>query len=144
MKFLRGYATGFGALLLVLAFILTTVVPERSAFIWCVSAFGLALFATGLFIHRARVVAVMKGKKARAAGASAGYALTVLAVLVLVNFLAERHHKRFDLTESKEFSLSEQTVKVLESLPREVSVTSFFPEGEPAKQKFDDLTAEYS
>jgi len=143
VKFLRGYATGFGALLLVLAFILTTVVPERSAFIWCVSAFGLALFATGLFIHRARVVAVMKGKKARAAGASAGYALTVLAVLVLVNFLAERHHKRFDLTESKEFSLSEQTVKVLESLPREVSVTSFFPEGEPAKQKFDDLTAEY-
>ena len=88
-------------------------------------------------------MALLKGKRARAAGASAGYVLTVLAVLVLANFLAGRHHKRFDLTENQSFSLSEQTVKVLEGLPREVTVTAFFREAEPSKQKLEDLLTEY-
>ena len=143
MKFLKGYATGFGALLLALAFILSSLVPERRVYVWSVGVFGTLLLAAGLLLNRDRVVALARGRRARAAGASAGYALTVLAVLLLVNFLAARHHRRFDLTESKEFSLSEQTVKVLESLPREVRVTAFYADAEPTKSKFDDLVGEY-
>src|SRR6185436_11020907 len=116
MKFLKSAATGLGALLIVLAIILSGLVPEHGTYVMVVGAFGLALFVTGLVLNRERVVALLKGKRARAAGASAGYVLTVLAVLVLANFLAGRHHKRFDLTENQSFSLSEQTVKVLEGL----------------------------
>jgi len=97
----------------------------------------------GLVLNRDRVVAALRGKRARGAGASAGYVLTVLAVIVLANFLSTRHHKRFDLTENKAFSLSEQTIKVVESLPREVAVTAFYREAEPARQKLEDLLAEY-
>ena len=143
MNFLRGYAVGFGALLLALAFVLSSVAPERSTYVWSIGGFGFALFATGLWLNRERVLALLKGKWARAAGASAGYTLTVLAVIVLVNFLAARNHKRFDLTESKQFSLSEQTIKILESLPREVTVTAFYPDAEPSKGKLEDLLGEY-
>ena len=124
MRFLKSAAGGLGALLIVLAIILSGLVPEHATYVMVVGGFGLALFLTGLVLNRDRVVAILKGKRARAAGASAGYILTVLAVLVLVNFLAARHHKRFDLTENQSFSLSEQTIKVVEGLPREVTVTA--------------------
>ena len=143
MKLLKGYAIGIGALLLVLSFILSSVVPERGAYVWSVGIFGAVLFVAGCALNREQVLALARGKRTRAAGATAGYTLTVLAVLALVNFLAARHHWRRDLTEGKEFSLSEQTVKVLESLPREVRVTAFYAEGEPTKSKFDDLIGEY-
>jgi ABC-type uncharacterized transport system involved in gliding motility auxiliary subunit len=143
VKFLKGSAAGFGALLLALAFVLSGLVPERRTYIASVAVFGLVLFVAGFWLNRDRVVAALKGKKARAAGASVGYTLTVLAVLMLVNFLAGRHHKRFDLTESKQFSLSEQTIKILESLPRDVSVTAFYADAEPTKSKLEDLLGEY-
>ena len=143
MRFLKSAAGGLGALLIVLAIILSGLVPEHATYVMVVGGFGLALFLTGLVLNRDRVVAILKGKRARAAGASAGYILTVLAVLVLVNFLAARHHKRFDLTENQSFSLSEQTIKVVEGLPREVTVTAFFREAEPSKQKLEDLLTEY-
>ncbi|MBI1951006.1 MAG: GldG family protein [Acidobacteria bacterium] len=143
MRFLKSAASGLGALVVVVAIILYGLVPGHAKYVLAVGAFGLALLAAGLILNRDRVAAALRGKRARGAGASAGYVLTVLAVIVLVNFLATRHHKRFDLTENKAFSLSEQTVKVVESLPREVTVTAFFREAEPARQKLEDLLAEY-
>ncbi len=143
MKFLKGIGWGLGAILLALAVVVYGMVPEHATYVLAVGAFGLALVVAGLLLNRDRVIAALQGKKARAAGASAGYALTVLAVIVLVNFLSARHHRRFDLTETKSFSLSEQTVKILESLPREVTVTAFYREAEPTRQKLEDLLAEY-
>jgi len=143
VRFLKSAASGLGVLVVVVAIILYGLVPGHAKYVLAVGAFGLALLAAGLVLNRDRLLAVLRGKRARGAGASAGYVLTVLAVIVLVNFLATRHHKRFDLTENKAFSLSEQTIKVVESLPREVTVTAFFREAEPARQKLEDLLAEY-
>ncbi len=143
MRILKDYGTGLGAVLLVVAFILNTMAPERRVMVLSIGGFGLLLFACGLFLDRQRVLAVLKGRRTRAAGASLGYVLTVLAVVVLVNFIATRHHKRFDLTENKAFSLSEQTIKVLEHLPREVTVIAFYEEA-PPKEKLKDLLKEYS
>ena len=143
MKILKDYGIGTGLLLAVVGFILNTVAPGRSVASLTVGGIGIALFAAGLFLNAARVTALLTGKRGRAAGASAGYALSVVAVLVLVNFLAGRHNKRFDLTENQAFSLGEQTIKILESLPREVTLTAFYREMEPTRQKLDDLLVEY-
>ncbi len=143
MRFLKGYSTGIGALLAVAGVILYTIAPGRSALCLAVGGVGLLLLAAGIALNRARLIAFLKGKRAKAAGASAGYSLSVVAILILVNFLAGRHSGRLDLTENKAFSLSEQTVKVLESLPRDVSITAFYRELEPTRQKLEDLLAEY-
>jgi gliding motility-associatede transport system auxiliary component len=143
VRVLKDYAGGAGTLLLVIAIILLSLVPERRTYALSVGGFGLVLLVASLVVNRERALAVLRGRKARAATASAGYVLSVAGVLILVNFLAARHHKRFDLTEGGAFSLSEQTVKVLESLPREVTVTAFYREVEPSRQRLDDLLAEY-
>ena len=143
MRFLRDYGVGLGAFLGVLGLILTSIVPEKRSYGLTIAAFGLLLLVAGAVLDRVRIAAALRGRAARAAGASVGYTLTVVAVVILANFLAGRHNRRFDLTENHEFSLSEQTLKVLESLPREVAITSFSRETDPGRQKLQDLLSEY-
>jgi len=67
----------------------------------------------------------------------------VLGILVVVNFLSYRHHKRFDVTASKKYSLSDQTIKVLEGLEGELKIVVFDKPGSMSRQKAEDLLAAY-
>jgi len=53
------------------------------------------------------------------------YILVVLAVLVAANFLANRYDKSYDSTANKQFSLSDQTIKVVKGLKSDVQLTYF-------------------
>ena len=53
------------------------------------------------------------------------YILVILAVLGAVNFLANRYDKSYDSTANKQFSLSEQTVKVVKGLKNDVTIDYF-------------------
>lgn len=57
------------------------------------------------------------------AGAST---LLVMAILVMLNYLAARHPRRIDLTQSDRFTLSPQTLSVLQGLTNDVRVTLMF------------------
>ena len=54
----------------------------------------------------------------------------ILAVLAAVNFLANRYDKSYDATANKQFTLSDQTLKVVKDLKRDVTSTYF---GETAR-----------
>jgi ABC-type uncharacterized transport system involved in gliding motility auxiliary subunit len=56
--------------------------------------------------------------------------VVVLLILGAVNYLANRHSKRFDLTEGQRYSLADQTQKVLAGLEDEVTITYFQRERE--------------
>jgi ABC-type uncharacterized transport system involved in gliding motility auxiliary subunit len=58
------------------------------------------------------------------------YVLVVLAVLAAVNFLANRYDKSYDSTANKQFSLSDQTVKVVKGLKRDVQFNYFGSQNE--------------
>ncbi|MCC6591418.1 MAG: GldG family protein [Bryobacterales bacterium] len=53
------------------------------------------------------------------------YIAIVLAVLGVANFLANRHTKSWDLTANKRFSLSDQTLKIVNNLQQDVKITYF-------------------
>jgi len=53
------------------------------------------------------------------------YVLVILAVLGAANWLANRHNKSIDSTSNKKFSLSDQTVKVVKGLTRDVTITDY-------------------
>jgi ABC-type uncharacterized transport system involved in gliding motility auxiliary subunit len=67
-------------------------------------------------------------------------AIAVIAILAVANFVGYRHHKRFDLTTEKLFTLSDQTRQIVSGLQKDVNVVRFAKTPEPA---FDDLMAEY-
>lgn len=69
--------------------------------------------------------------------------LVFLAILVFVALIAERHPLRVDLTDSGEFSLSEQSRKVVASLPEPVTIKAFFASASPEWLKTKDLLETY-
>lgn len=69
--------------------------------------------------------------------------LLIIAILAVINYMGYKHYKRFDLTESRRFSLSPQTEKLLENLPRNVQIITFFGMEQALEQrKFIDLMHE--
>jgi gliding motility-associatede transport system auxiliary component len=66
------------------------------------------------------------GREARYGTLAVANALVVLAILVAVNYLgAQRFSKRWDLTAAKQYTLSDQTRKILQSLDKPVAVKVF-------------------
>src|SRR5580658_2118619 len=66
--------------------------------------------------------------------------LGVVAILVVVNYLGQEHHKRFDVTSEKLYTLSDQTKKIVQGLKKDVTIIRF---GKTPDQGLDDLMAEY-
>jgi ABC-type uncharacterized transport system involved in gliding motility auxiliary subunit len=65
-------------------------------------------------------------------------AVLIAALLVALNYLGTTHHVRWDLTATREHSLSPQTIKVLRSLPGPIEVVAF-PNGDGAGRYRDML-----
>ena len=73
------------------------------------------------------------------------YIVVILAVLTAVNFLANRYDKSWDSTANKQFSLADQTIKVVKGLNRDVHITYFddtsrFPQARDLLDRYSALS----
>src|SRR6266852_7852794 len=73
------------------------------------------------------------------------YILIVVAVVGVVNFLANRFNKSYDTTSTKKFTLSDQTLKVARNLKDNVSITywdqpSKFPAARDLLDRYKNLS----
>jgi ABC-type uncharacterized transport system involved in gliding motility auxiliary subunit len=66
--------------------------------------------------------------------------LAFLAILVIINVIAYRHPKRFDLTTERMYTLSDQSRQVVQGLKQDVSIVQFAKTPNP---QFDELMGEY-
>ncbi len=85
----------------------------------------------------------LKSRQTRYTAYAATYIIVILAVLAAVNFLANRYDKSYDSTSNKQFSLSDQTIKVVGNLKNDIKLTYFdeashFPQ---ARDLLDRYTA---
>jgi ABC-type uncharacterized transport system involved in gliding motility auxiliary subunit len=76
---------------------------------------------------------------------AATYLLVVLAILVVVNYLANRYNKSFDTTANKRYSLSEQTQKIVKGLKQNATITYYnqstrFAEGKDLLDEYANLS----
>jgi ABC-type uncharacterized transport system involved in gliding motility auxiliary subunit len=67
----------------------------------------------------------MEGSQRQAKyGATAGlYVIVVIAILVAINWLANRYNKSYDATANKRYTLSEQTKKIVNELKSDATIT---------------------
>jgi ABC-type uncharacterized transport system involved in gliding motility auxiliary subunit len=66
-------------------------------------------------------------RQARFGATAALYTIVIIAILVVVNWLAQmpRFNKTFDTTANKRFTLSEETQKVIKGLPQDATISYF-------------------
>ncbi len=68
------------------------------------------------------------GRQARLGTIAVTSSLVVLGILIAINYLGARENKRWDLTTSKSFTLSDQTQKLLSKLDAPLKMTVFAKE----------------
>jgi len=83
------------------------------------------------------------GRRLQRGTSAAVLTLAVLGSLVLLNVAGARHHRRWDLTLSRSFSLAPQTLQVLSGLTQPVEVVAFPEPGSTFRAYLDDLLREY-
>jgi ABC-type uncharacterized transport system involved in gliding motility auxiliary subunit len=101
------------------------------------AVFGVA----SLIVNAGDLRTGLTGRSTRMGANAIVYAAAVLAILVLVNFISARNHKRFDLTENKQYSLSEASVSLLKGLEKPIKITGFFVGGKAGP--IEDLLGSY-
>ena len=69
----------------------------------------------------------------------------VIGIVIFIEAISFKHHRQLDLTASKRYTLSDQSIKVLKSLEKDVKVIGFFNETQSSEaQSFMDLLEQYS
>jgi ABC-type uncharacterized transport system involved in gliding motility auxiliary subunit len=90
----------------------------------------------------------MKSRQAKYGTYAVVYTLVIVAVLGAINFLANRYTKSYDATSNKQFSLADQTKKVVSGLKQDVKVYYFddqtrFPQAKDLLDRYSNLSPKF-
>lgn len=110
-----------GVALLAAALALHAILLETVAWTLGLAAAGAALSSAGVFLLRAELGALVRGRRAEIVL----FAVGVVGVLVALAYLSVRYPLRFDLTGEGRYSLAESTVTMLRRLDRPVRIVFF-------------------
>jgi ABC-type uncharacterized transport system involved in gliding motility auxiliary subunit len=86
---------------------------------------GLACTLLYMLSQWREIARSFSSRQARLGSLAAGSIVVVFGILFAINYLSSRHNKRWDLTAAKQFSLSDQTKKVLQGLQKPVNIRVF-------------------
>ena len=110
-----------GVALLAAALALHAILLETVAWTVGLAVTGAALSAAGVFLLRAELGALARGRR----GEIALFTIGIVGVLIALAYLSVRYQLRFDLTSEGRYSLSESTVTMLRRLDRPVRIVFF-------------------
>jgi len=133
-----------GLALIFLALISLRIWPHKKMAALVLGAAGIAALAIYIISN---IASLKEGFKRRSFIYSSNMLLVVVLVLgivVIVNYFFAKYHHRFDFTESKMHSLSDQSIQVLKNLKNDVYIKSFFLEGNYNKNRMEELFQNYA
>ena len=143
MAKLKKFLPYAGLALLAAAALAALIWPYKKAGPLILALAGLGLVVVSILLN---LPDLKKGFRRRSFIYSSNILLVILLVLgivVLVNIIFSRTHHRFDFTEAKLHSLSEQSVQVLRGLKDEVRVRCF-PDNSQMRDRMDGLMKMYA
>ena len=125
LKRILGLLGWLGVALVFAAVAVRFLKPELQQWYNGLAIAGLVCTLLYILSQWREVVRSFSGREARFGTLAFASIAVVLAILVGINYLAARRNKRWDLTAGGQFTLSEQTKKVLSSLERPVAIRVF-------------------
>lgn len=104
-------------------------------------AVGGMLLAASLIFNFQAILRFFRSRSGQLGTNTTVLILAVVGIFAIINFLGYRHHKRFDLTAEKFYSLSDQTRKIVAGLQSDVKIIKFDKEDDV---ELRDRMEEYS
>ncbi len=142
----KTYTGTAGLLVMVAAAVLYRIKPDWKLYCLIGAGLGAVLFMAYFVFNFREVKQALGGRTTLYSLNTLLAVMLVLGIIGLLNFLSSRHHKRWDITEGKIHSLSDQSIKVLQNLDknqRDVEVSCFFKEGDAPEAKMRDMLDMY-
>ena len=136
--------SGVGALALVLALFLRWLAAGPAWLPPALAVLGVGLLAIYPVVHRSRFRDLWRARRTQAGANVILMSLLFVGIVGMVNYLGYRYHKRFDLTSTRQFSLSQQTLDILRNLPEPVHAVAVYTDDDPRRQRVEDLLREYA
>jgi ABC-type uncharacterized transport system involved in gliding motility auxiliary subunit len=102
---------------------------------------GGVLFLAGIAANYRQILASFGKRSTKYAGNYVISLILVIAIVSGLNYIGQKHVKRFDTTASKQFSLAPQTIKILQKLDKDVDFKAFVKGGNDTQ--LQDLLVEY-
>lgn len=125
--------------LLALAVASRWVWPTKKPLVLILAALGIVAIGVYIGLNTSQLKQGLKRKSFFYSSNMLLVVVLVLAILVVVNIFFARHHKRFDFTEAKLHSLSDQSIKLVKSLKNDITIKCFFREGNMSRSRMEDL-----
>jgi len=110
-----------GITLLAASAVLDAIILESASLIAVIAIPGTLLTAWGVYALRAQIGSMLRQRR----GEIALYTIGLIGIVIAVAWLSLRFTFRIDMTEANLFSLSDQTVQMLQRLDKPVHITFF-------------------
>ena len=118
--------------------------PMKKLVIYALAALGVIAIGTYLGLNIGQLKQGLKRKSFLYSSNLLLVVVLVLGIIVLINLFFSQHHHRFDFTEARLHSLSDQSIKVVQALKQDVNVKAFFREGNMGRVRMEDLLKIYA
>ncbi len=125
LKRILGLLGWLGVALVFAAVAVRFLKPEQQPLYNWLAIAGLVCTLLYILSQWREVIRSFSGREARFGTLAFASIAVVLAILIGINYLASRRNKRWDLTAARQFTLSDQTKKVLQGLERPVNIRVF-------------------
>ncbi|HZR00982.1 MAG TPA: Gldg family protein [Chloroflexota bacterium] len=135
--------TILGVLCLVVAAGLYLVYAQLDRWVLTSGAIGVIFLVYAVLERPQAVTSTVTSREARYGGNTVLLTGAFIGIVALANVLSSRHSYTWDLTETKDFSLSPQSVQVAQQLDKPVKITAFYQQGQSGQQEMQDLIKQY-
>jgi ABC-type uncharacterized transport system involved in gliding motility auxiliary subunit len=141
VKRFLGLLGWIGVLLVVAAVVLRFTRPEMAPWYQRLALAGLVVTALYTLSQWRDIARSFQGRNVKYGSIAATSVLIVLGILVAINWIANRQNKRWDLTASGQFSLSDQTRQILSGLNQPLVIKTFYVD---SATEYRDRLSEYA
>ena len=130
-----------GTALVMAALVVRYFLPAQDPYVPYLAGAGLACMALYIASEWREVAGYFKTRQARYGTLAASSIFIALGVLIAINYIGKRQNKRWDLTASKQFSLSDQSRNYVAKLDAPLNIRVF--DKDVNFQTYRDRLAEY-
>ena len=152
MKRILGILGWLGVVLVLGAVVMRFLKPEMVELYQGLAIAGLVTTLIYTLSQWRDIGRSMSGKGARHGSMAIGSVLAMLGILIAINYIANRQTKRWDLTGGQQFSLSDQSKKIVADLKQPLAVRIYYQTGaidavrdkiDPYMQAGSKITVDY-
>jgi ABC-type uncharacterized transport system involved in gliding motility auxiliary subunit len=144
MEKVKNYLNHIGLVLIFLALASLIIWPYKRTVALVLALLGVAFLVAYIILNLSVLKKSFKRKSLLYSSNLLLVVVLVLAILAMLNYIFARHHHKFDFTESKIHSLSDQSINVLKNLKKDIIIKCFFREGNYSRANMENLMKIYA